>query len=139
MLIDGELVRSGTGRTFDNLNPATEEVVGSVPDVDATDLERSVGAARRAFDTTDRSTNVELRRRCLTQLREALQSDVETPPVVFRSGTVGVNGVQWFDVQSPFDGYKSAFGREWGAEGPEDFLEVKAISFAASAAHDIHV
>jgi aldehyde dehydrogenase (NAD+) len=78
MLIDGELVPAGTGRTFDNVNPATEEVIGSVPDADATDVERAIGAARRAFDTTDWSTNVELRRRCLVQLRDALQGDVET-------------------------------------------------------------
>ena len=78
MLIDGELVPAGTGRTFDNVNPATEEVIGSVPDADATDVERAIGAARRAFDTTDWSTNVELRRRCLVQLRDALRAEVET-------------------------------------------------------------
>ncbi len=78
MLIDGELVPAGTGRTFDNVNPATEEVIGSVPDADATDVERAIGAARRAFDTTDWSTDVELRRRCLTQLRDALRAEVET-------------------------------------------------------------
>ncbi len=78
MLIDGELVPAGTGRTFDNVNPATEEVIGAVPDADATDVERAIGAARRAFDTTDWSTDVELRRRCLTQLRDALRSEVET-------------------------------------------------------------
>jgi aldehyde dehydrogenase (NAD+) len=51
----------------------------------------------------------------------------------FRSGTVGVNGAQWFDVQSPFGGYKqSGLGREWGAEGLEDFLEVKTIAFPAA-------
>ncbi len=49
-----------------------------------------------------------------------------------RTGTVGVNGAQWFDVQSPFGGYKqSGLGREWGNEGLEDFLEVKTIAFPA--------
>jgi aldehyde dehydrogenase (NAD+) len=52
-----------------------------------------------------------------------------------RSGTVGVNGGNWFDVASPFGGYKqSGLGREWGTEGLEDFLEVKTIAFPASAA-----
>jgi aldehyde dehydrogenase (NAD+) len=51
----------------------------------------------------------------------------------FRSGTVAVNGAQWFDVQSPFGGYKqSGLGREWGHEGLEDFLEVKTIAFPAA-------
>jgi aldehyde dehydrogenase (NAD+) len=77
MLIDGELVAAGAGRTFDDVNPATEEVIGVAPDADAADIERAIGAARRAFDTTDWSTNVELRRRCLVQLRDALQQNVE--------------------------------------------------------------
>ena len=32
MLIDGELVEADSGRRFDNINPATEEVLGQVPD-----------------------------------------------------------------------------------------------------------
>jgi aldehyde dehydrogenase (NAD+) len=32
MLIDGELVGSSTGAEFDNINPATEEVLGQVAD-----------------------------------------------------------------------------------------------------------
>jgi aldehyde dehydrogenase (NAD+) len=51
----------------------------------------------------------------------------------FRSGTVSVNGAQWFDVESPFGGYKqSGLGREWGTEGLEDFLEVKTIAFPSA-------
>ena len=47
----------------------------------------------------------------------------------FRTGTVSVNGAQWFDPESPFGGYKqSGLGREWGTEGLEDFLEVKTIA-----------
>jgi aldehyde dehydrogenase (NAD+) len=77
MLIDGELVAAGTGRTFENINPATEEVLGVVPDADTTDLERAIGAARRAFDATDWCTDVAFRRRCLVQLRDALRENVE--------------------------------------------------------------
>ena len=32
MLIDGQLVEATAGRTFDNVNPATEEVLGQVAD-----------------------------------------------------------------------------------------------------------
>jgi aldehyde dehydrogenase (NAD+) len=47
-----------------------------------------------------------------------------------RTGTVGVNGAQWFDTGSPFGGYKqSGLGREWGTEGLEDFLETKTIAY----------
>jgi aldehyde dehydrogenase (NAD+) len=49
-----------------------------------------------------------------------------------RTGTVAVNGAQWFDPESPFGGYKqSGLGREWGIEGLEDFLETKTISYPA--------
>jgi aldehyde dehydrogenase (NAD+) len=47
-----------------------------------------------------------------------------------RTGTIAVNGAQWFDPESPFGGYKqSGLGREWGIEGLEDFLETKTVSF----------
>ena len=48
MLIDGELVEAQDGRRFDNLNPATEEVLGQVADASAADMQRAIAAARRA-------------------------------------------------------------------------------------------
>jgi aldehyde dehydrogenase (NAD+) len=77
MLIDGQLVEAESGRTFDNVNPATEEVLGPVADGSAADMQRAIQAGRRAFDETDWSTNREFRRRCLEQLQEALESERE--------------------------------------------------------------
>jgi aldehyde dehydrogenase (NAD+) len=77
MLVDGKLVPSDTGRTFDNINPATEEVVGQVADGSSADMHRAIDGARRAFDETDWSTDHELRKRCLSQLQEALEKDRE--------------------------------------------------------------
>ena len=77
MLIDGKLVESGTGTTFANVNPATEEVLGHVADASREDMQRAITAARRAFDTTDWSTNRSLRRRCLEQLHAALDAERE--------------------------------------------------------------
>jgi acyl-CoA reductase-like NAD-dependent aldehyde dehydrogenase len=70
LLIDGRLL--DTGRVFPSLNPATGQVLGHAPDATVTDAEAAVAAARRAFDTTDWSTNVDLRLRCLDQLHAAL-------------------------------------------------------------------
>jgi acyl-CoA reductase-like NAD-dependent aldehyde dehydrogenase len=70
LLIDGKLV--GTGRTFHSLNPATGEVVGEAVDATVADAEASIAAARRAFDSTSWSTDVELRIHCLDQLHRAL-------------------------------------------------------------------
>jgi aldehyde dehydrogenase (NAD+) len=77
MLIDGELVASTTGKTFDNVDPATEEVLGQVADGSAEDMHRAIAAARRAFDATDWSTNRALRKRCLEQLQAALEAERE--------------------------------------------------------------
>ena len=77
MLIDGELVEAGGGRTFANVNPATEEELGQVADASREDMRRAIAAARRAFDDTDWPTDRSFRRRCLEQLHEALVAERE--------------------------------------------------------------
>ena len=77
MLIDGKLVDSETGRQFDNVNPATEEVIGSTADGTRADMERAVAAARNAFDSTDWSRNGEVRAAGLRQLQAALEAERE--------------------------------------------------------------
>ncbi|MFJ3774581.1 aldehyde dehydrogenase family protein [Streptomyces sp. NPDC090075] len=89
MLIGGELVPAVGGRTFGNVNPATEEVIGSAPEADVADVERAIAAARQAFDRTTWSTDVALRRRCLVQLRDALRANVGT----LRSLLVAESGI----------------------------------------------
>ncbi|MEX7473820.1 aldehyde dehydrogenase [Mycobacterium adipatum] len=76
LFIDGKLV-AGSAGTFPTVNPATEEVLGVAANADRADMGAAIGAARVAFDETDWSTNTELRVRCLRQLREALQANVE--------------------------------------------------------------
>lgn len=75
MLIDGELVGAQSGDEFGNESPSTGSVLGTVAAADVPDMLRAVAAARRAFDDTDWSTNRALRKRCLTQLQEALESE----------------------------------------------------------------
>ena len=40
MLIDGKLVEAAGGATYDNINPATEAVIGPVADANAADMDR---------------------------------------------------------------------------------------------------
>jgi aldehyde dehydrogenase (NAD+) len=77
MLIGGELVEAASGKRFDNVNPATEEVLGEVADASKEDMHRAIAAARKAFDDTDWSTNRALRKRCLEELQDALESERE--------------------------------------------------------------
>ncbi len=77
MLVDGQLRPARAGRTFEVVNPATEETIGVVADGGPEDLDDAVVAARRAFDTTAWSTDVELRVRCLRQLQAAFTAHAE--------------------------------------------------------------
>jgi aldehyde dehydrogenase (NAD+) len=77
LYIDGRLRASSNGRTAENINPATEEVLGLATDASAEDMEEAIAAARRAFDTTDWSTDREFRQHCLGQLHNALQEEKE--------------------------------------------------------------
>ena len=51
MFIGGKWVPAASGKTIDIINPATEEVIGTVPAGDAADIDKAVAAARKAFDT----------------------------------------------------------------------------------------
>ncbi|QOJ15294.1 MAG: aldehyde dehydrogenase family protein [Planctomycetia bacterium] len=50
LLINGEWQDAASGKTFETINPATEEVIARVAEADAVDIDRAVAAARRAFE-----------------------------------------------------------------------------------------
>jgi aldehyde dehydrogenase (NAD+) len=77
MMIDGKLVDGEGGATFDNINPATEEVLGPVADGTNADMEQAVEAARRAFDTTDWATDRKGRQASIRQLQSAIEGEQE--------------------------------------------------------------
>jgi aldehyde dehydrogenase (NAD+) len=72
LLIDGALVAAEGGRTYDTINPATEEVLGTSADATVGDARRAIDAAKRAFDTTEWSRDQAFRVQCLRQLHQAL-------------------------------------------------------------------
>jgi aldehyde dehydrogenase (NAD+) len=77
MLIDGQLVASTSGAEFDNVSPATGALLGRTAAADPQDMDRAIGAARRAFDETDWPSNRRLRARCLDQLQAAIEAEQE--------------------------------------------------------------
>src|SRR3954463_8092570 len=48
--IDGKFGESVDGKTFNNVNPVTEEVYGTVAEGSAADIDLAVKAAKRAFE-----------------------------------------------------------------------------------------
>jgi aminomuconate-semialdehyde/2-hydroxymuconate-6-semialdehyde dehydrogenase len=50
MFIDGKYVDAASGETFESRNPSTNEVIAKVAKGDASDVDRAVRAARKAFD-----------------------------------------------------------------------------------------
>ena len=123
LLIDGALVEASSGATFENLNPATEEVIGVVADGTNEDMERAVAAARRAFDTTTWSTDPELRRRCLLQLQEALEGEQED----LRSELVAEVGCPMLTTWGPQLDIPLKDALRWPAEMIEQFIWRRSI------------
>jgi len=72
LLIDGKLVDASDGGTFDNVNPATEEIIGVTADATVDDARAAAAAARRAFEETSWATDPAFRARCLRQLQTAM-------------------------------------------------------------------
>lgn len=50
MFVDGQWVDALSGRRFDTVDPATEQVITTVPHSGPEDVDRAVAAARRAFE-----------------------------------------------------------------------------------------
>jgi len=96
-LIDGKLVPSTGGATFETLNPATEEVLGRAADGTAEDMDAAIGAARAAFDEGSWANDVAFRATCLRQLRDALQAQGEE----FRALTTAEVGAPGFLTSGP--------------------------------------
>src|SRR5207249_7734335 len=49
--IDGRWVAASTGETFENIDPATGELIANVAKSGAADVDRAVEAARRALES----------------------------------------------------------------------------------------
>ena len=45
MLVDGQLIEADSGKTFDNVNPATEEVLGQVAHASKAEMRRAIDRA----------------------------------------------------------------------------------------------
>jgi aldehyde dehydrogenase (NAD+) len=77
LFINGELRDAKSGKTYPNLNPATEEIMGEVADAQSQDMDAAITAARYAFDNSNWSRDHAFRLHCLQQLKAGLQAEME--------------------------------------------------------------
>ncbi len=117
MLVDGELTEAASGRRFDNINPATEEVLGQAADAGAEDMRRAIAAARRTFDETSWATDRALRKRCLLQLQEAIEAEREQ----LRAELIAEVGCPILVTYGPQLDAPLADGLTWPAEAIDTF------------------
>src|SRR4029077_12725713 len=74
MYINGEWGDSKSAKTFPVYDPASEEIIAQVPDANAEDVNRAVGAAKAAFEEGPwASTTAQERGRCLVPLSEKIR------------------------------------------------------------------
>jgi aldehyde dehydrogenase (NAD+) len=104
LLIDGELVAAENGKTYENISPSTEEVLGVAADASIADVQRAIAAARRAFDTTEWSRDPEFRAHCLHQLYRALSDNVENlRPILVHEVGAPISSTSGPQLEMPID------------------------------------
>ncbi len=102
--IDGKLVAASNGATFENINPATEEAIGTCADGTKEDMESAIAAARRAFDETAWSTDPAFRKRCLEQLLQALREEKEQlRSIVVAEAGAPVSTTPFMQIDDPIE------------------------------------
>src|SRR5438270_14049935 len=76
MYVNGEWMDSASRKTFDVIDPATEEVIAHVPDANAEDVNRPVAAAKAAFEEGPwASTTAQERGRVLFRLADKIRQN----------------------------------------------------------------
>jgi len=79
LFINNEFVDSVSGKTFNTVNPATEEVICAVQEDDAADVDQAVAAAKAAFAIGSpwRTMDASERGRLLNKLADLMERDTD--------------------------------------------------------------
>ncbi|MFM7137864.1 MAG: aldehyde dehydrogenase family protein, partial [Planctomycetota bacterium] len=78
LLIDGQWTPARSGKTFETINPATEEVIAQVAEADVADVDLAVRAARRAFDDGPwPRMNARERGRIMMRLADLMEGEID--------------------------------------------------------------
>jgi aldehyde dehydrogenase (NAD+) len=77
LFINNEWVESVDKKTFDVINPTTEEVITSVSEASEKDVDLAVSAARKAFNTTWKQTTPQQRSQYLGKLADLAEKNLD--------------------------------------------------------------
>jgi acyl-CoA reductase-like NAD-dependent aldehyde dehydrogenase len=130
MLIGGEWRQAASSKEIEVVNPATEDVVGSVPSAEAADVELAVATAKRAFPDWA-ATDTEKRAHVLAQAADLIEENAKAlaatltseqgKPVAEAIGEVNhlAHGVRYYaeaatKVRGAYQELPSAFGPAYG-------------------------
>jgi aldehyde dehydrogenase (NAD+) len=106
LFIDGKQCGASNGATYDVIGPWTGEPVGKAADATAEDVERAIAAARRAFDTTDWSTNKQKRVDLLVKLRALFEKNRQRlSDLSVHEAGAALGAVKRAHVDMALDGY----------------------------------
>lgn len=97
LYINGELCAPNSGKYYDNINPATGEVVGNAADANLADAELALSAARKAFDETDWSTNHKARLVHLRKFEAAIKAHLDE----LKEAAIAEAGSTRYNAQGP--------------------------------------
>jgi phenylacetaldehyde dehydrogenase len=79
LFINGEFADAASGRTLEIINPATGGTIGLLADAGASDVDRAVVAAQRAFSEENWSgASIHERARTLNRFADMFEADLET-------------------------------------------------------------
>ncbi|PQE11472.1 aldehyde dehydrogenase protein [Rutstroemia sp. NJR-2017a BBW] len=77
LFINNEWVKGVDGKTFEVINPTTEEVICSVHEATEKDVDVAVAAARKAFEGSWRQTTPETRGKLLCKLADLIEKNLD--------------------------------------------------------------
>lgn len=77
LFINNEWVKGVDGKTFETINPSTEEVICSVAEATEKDVDIAVAAARKAFEGEWRTVTPEQRGKYLVKLADLIERDTD--------------------------------------------------------------
>ncbi|MGE3621097.1 MAG: aldehyde dehydrogenase family protein [Acidimicrobiia bacterium] len=121
LLIGGDLRPAEGGRTFENIDPTTEQPIGLAPDASVEDASAAIAAARAAFDRGIWRDDLDQRIHCLEQFRAAIVR----------------NSDELREVLIQEAGCPSSFTKGMQLDGVPTFID-EAIEVARSYAWETH-